>query len=576
MLIIPPVKPTHTTGLFGRLLRNPAFYLFLFLVPGLLLPGLFLFQNRELRLEAQTKALLSQELSGIRAELENRILSTIFTAESINAILTLNPRITQEEFSLVISPFFEERPYLRNIFLAPDLVIQYVYPFQDNQQVIGVDYRNLPDQYPSVVLARNLNQTVIAGPLELLQGGRALIARVPIFLDQSVEPTIGNENSRNQEERPIHPRGGRWFWGVASLVINIEALFMDLGLGEHHGRFLISLRGTDGTGRDGPVFYGDPAVFDQEPVTTDVFLTLGSWQIGAVAQEGFRPEEPFLELFYVPIALALLIFAFILILLVEKLHQARELALEASRAKSNFLAAVSHEIRTPLNGIMGFLSILEQGQLPEEEQQYIKAMGVSSQKLFHMVNDILDFAQIESGKQALDIQNADLREVINHLVLNVDIQAREKSLELEHHIDPESPRFLLFDPIRLEQVLANLLTNAIKFTHQGKIHLNVDLIYTEHHGNGTSQWRVRFGVKDTGIGIAPEAQEQIFEPFYQVDGGNSRKYQGIGLGLSLCASFIKAMNSKLEVVSVPGEGSEFLFELLLESAPEPIPVDQII
>jgi signal transduction histidine kinase len=568
LLIIPTVKPKHSTSLHSRLFRNPAFYLFIFLVPGLLVPGLFLFENRELRIEAQSKALLSQELAGIRAELENRILSTIFTAESINAVLTLNPQLTQDDFSLVISPFFRERPYLRNIVLAPDLVIQYVYPFQENQQIIGVDYRDLPDQYPSVALARNLNQTVIAGPLELLQGGKALIARVPIFLDQSVQTTTRIEHTRNQETIAIHPRGGRWFWGIASLVIDLEALFVDLGIGKHHDRFQISIRGTDGTGRDGPVFFGDPLVFDQEPVTTDVFLTLGSWQIGAIAHDGFQPEEPFLELLYVPVALALLIFAFILILLIEKLHQARELALEASKAKSNFLAAVSHEIRTPLNGIMGFLSLMEQSQLPEEEQQYVKAMEVSSKKLLYLVNDILDFAQIESGKQALDIHKADLREVIDHLLMNITIQAREKELELDHHIDPEIPRFMLFDPLRLEQVLANLLTNAIKFTHQGRVQLNIQLINSEHRGNGTSQCLVRFSVQDTGIGIAPEAQEQIFDPFYQVDGGNSRKYQGIGLGLSLCASFIKAMNSKLQLVSTPGEGSVFFFELLLDSVPE--------
>lgn len=543
----------------------------MFLIPGLLVPGLFLFQNRALRLEAQTREILSQELSGIRAELENRILSTIFTAESINAVLTLNPQLTQDQFSLVISPFFNERPYLRNIVLAPNLIIQYVYPLEQNQGILGIDYRNLPDQYPSVALARDLNQTVIAGPLEILQGGKAIIARVPIFLDPSI-PSSHNltiPTGTTEPKQSIHPRGGRWFWGIASLVINFEALLEDLGIEANGDRYKISIRGTDGTGGDGPVFFGDPGVFDQEPVVTTVFLTLGSWQLGAVAQEGFRPDEPFFELFYLPVALALLLFSFILILLIEKLHQARELALEASLAKSNFLAAVSHEIRTPLNGIMGFLSILEQSTLPEEEQQYVKAMGVSSQKLFHMVNDILDFAQIESGKQAIDLQTTDLRELVHHLLMTMAIQSKEKGLELEHHLDQDIPRYLLLDAQRLEQVLANLLTNGIKFTQEGKVRLMINLIHSEHRSNGTSQWLLRFGVQDTGIGIAPEAHGQIFEPFYQVDGGNSRKYQGIGLGLSLCASFIKAMNSKLQVQSVPGEGSEFFFELLVESAPEP-------
>ncbi|WP_448519893.1 PAS domain-containing protein [Rhodoflexus sp.] len=242
-----------------------------------------------------------------------------------------------------------------------------------------------------------------------------------------------------------------------------------------------------------------------------------------------------------------------------QLEESRQRAEEANRAKSQFLANMSHEIRTPLNSVIGFSELLMRTCMSETQQQYIKAIHQSGNTLLNLVNDILDLSKIEAGKMELVSEKTDLYKLSSHVTEILRFKTNEKHLELLLRIAPQTPRYVWIDVVRIKQVLINLLGNAIKFTHQGEIEL---LIRPVGHVQENSQW-LEFSVRDTGIGIPPERQKQIFEAFAQADASTTRQYGGTGLGLTISNQLLALMGSKLHLESKVNEGSRFYFRLKL-------------
>jgi PAS domain S-box-containing protein len=230
----------------------------------------------------------------------------------------------------------------------------------------------------------------------------------------------------------------------------------------------------------------------------------------------------------------------------------------ASRAKSEFVATMSHEIRTPLNGVIGLSSLLAGTPLSPQQQEYVAAIQASGAALLGLINDILDLSKIEAGRLTLEVQPIDLRQLVGEVVGLFATEARAKGLELSAAVDPAVPAALEGDVGRLRQVLLNLLGNAIKFTAQGEVVLAVSLV--EESSAGVL---VRVAVRDTGIGIVPEVQARLFEPFVQADGSTTRRYGGTGLGLAIVKRLVEAMGGQIGVESTPGQGSTFWFTVLL-------------
>ncbi|MCH8525263.1 MAG: CHASE domain-containing protein, partial [Balneolales bacterium] len=665
-------------------IKSLGFVLFVTLVVIFISIGALLVRFETQKQEQIQRDQTMETLYTLRASLSSRIYMNIYRIPAVNSIIAMNTELTQEDFTRAIKVQFTEEHDFRNIAIARDMIVQFVYPLEGNETVVGLDYTTIPDQIESVEKAIQQNELVIAGPVALVQGGEGIIARNPIYVSN---PVTGEDI----------------FWGLSSSVLYADSLFNAAGIVPEVDGLLIAIRGKDALGPDGDVFMGDPSVFESSPLQQNIELPYGSWQIAAVPAGGWLAETifftPLLWAYYIGVVILLGFTALVIRLTItrqdaitalldaenrlqktayeltenipvgtytmvqppegglgkfaflsrrfleltglrredalvdpmkafacshpddfddwialnaesfaekkafygetriivngeirwvkaesrprslpdgstvwegvltditdqkqleEQLIQEKENAEAANVAKSQFLANMSHEIRTPLNGLIGFTDLLKNTPLSAVQQQYVNNAHVSGHTLLSVISDILDFSKIEAGKLELESRKTNLPELLEDSIDVVRFHAEKKGLELLLYIGDTVPELVYTDSVRLKQVLANLLGNAVKFTERGEVELSVDGELLDENVA-----RLRFTVRDTGIGITEAQRDRLFNAFSQADTSTTRRFGGTGLGLAISEMIVNKMGGKIDFTSRPGVETTFFFTLTL-------------
>lgn len=485
----------------------------------------------------------------IATYLEKEISYNLYLIQGLKSyIVSMNGRIDPNITKKVLEFSYKETRNARLIAIAPNDIIKYVYPLRRNEKILGMDYKTIPNQWASIEKSIQSRKPFLSDPFELIQGGMGIIYRIPIFL------TNGS------------------YWGVMSIVTDVDKLLNEKILSgfvqEGYDLYIIS---------NNKILLGDKSKSLDWDNLVSVSLATSDIKIAINRNSKISIREDKLSIILIRIfgwgfnilSCALLLNFYHENKLRKKMQQelikAKELAESANIAKSHFLANMSHEIRTPLNAVLGFTQIMQESAKTIEDIDYLKKISDAGKYLLYILNDILDFSQIEANQVTLNLASEKITDAIEETNMILNFQAGKKQIDYITSIDPTlKEKYFMLDSIRLRQILLNVIGNAIKYTDNGKVEFECRIL-TETESTD----HVYFSVKDTGIGITEKEIGQIFNIFYRGNSNKTKNFQGTGLGLVISKRLVELMGGKIFVSSVHNQGSHFYFTLPLEKAPIP-------
>ena len=484
---------------------------------------------------------VNSTINRVEIKLESYIEKVGFLKKTIEAGIDLDDAY----FESVASRLYGDDPAVKTIELAPNGIIQNVYPFKENQKAIGMDMLTEHERKEAATLAKDTRKYTLEGPYDLKQGGKGALLYDPIYVNEE-------------------------FWGFSILVIDWDAFLDEIHLSDlKKASYDFVIWKTDRSTKKKIVIAQSSKNIDSNTLLIKCKLPNNKWNFEIVPKQGWINTYVIRSLVIASVLIDFLVTAAIAQFEIrhrKDLEYASQIewqakkAQEASAAKSRFLFSMSHDIRTPMNAIMGYTELMEKNiGNSEKEKDYLSKIHSSSKFLLDLINSILEMARIESGKETLNIKACNIFDVLDSLNSVFEKLAYEKGLEYQCTTKIQHP-YIYCDPIKLEEILLNIIGNSIKYTDEGMV-----LIQIEEGESGQFQCMIQ----DTGIGMSEAYLPHAFEDFSREKSGTQTSVKGTGLGLAIVKSLVELMNGTIEISSQVNQGTttrmKFHFEIAKES-----------
>lgn len=507
------------------------------------------------RMKTAARSKVQRELSDLRSRLESNLSVNVQLTWGLPGLFRLLPNLTQEEFELAVSPLFERPTQIRHIAVAPDMVINLIYPLEGNEKAIGLDYRKSKQQFAAADRARRVGDLVLAGPVDLVQGGKGFVSRFPVF-EQTAE-------------------GPDRFWGLIATVIDADKFYEQSGLLDKDLGLEVAIRGKDGTGRYGEHFFGSHTVFENDPVSIEIQVPQGTWLIGAVPKGGWTTQSQSLWIQRGFFLMAALLIVTPLILLArtralltqvairrqwaeQERHKIEQKMLHSQKLESLGVLAggIAHDFNNILTAIIGFTQLLSyKTTIDDESKEFLESIDSAAEQAAALCQQLLSY----SGKGQFDVKPVDMSEMIRETeaLLRVSIP---KLTQVELGLADNIP-LIEADEAQLRQVLMNLISNAIDSigNQKGRVtietgltQLSQDDLIENLAGNKCAPGEFVFArISDTGCGMDSQTLEKVFDPFF------TTKSSGRGLGMAAVLGVVRSHQGAIFCESVPGKGTTF-------------------
>ena len=484
---------------------------------------------------------VNSTISRVEIKLESYIEKVGFLKKTIEAGIDLDDAY----FESVASRLYGDDPAVKTIELAPNGIIQNVYPFKENQKAIGMDMLTEHERKEAATLAKDTRKYTLEGSYDLKQGGKGALLYDPIYVNEE-------------------------FWGFSILVIDWDAFLTEIHLDElEKASYDFVIWKKDRVTKEKIIISKSSENIGSNTLLVKCALPNNNWNFEIIPKNGWINKYEMMSLVVASIMIDFLVTAAIAQLEIRhkkdleyasQIEKQAQEAKEANEAKSRFLFSMSHDIRTPMNAIMGYTELMEKniGNV-EKEKDYLSKIHSSSTFLLDLINSILEMARIESGKETLNINVCNIYDIIESLNSVFEKIAHEKGLEYQCTTNIQHP-YIYCDSIKLEEILLNIVGNSVKYTKKGMV-----LIHAEEGESGQFQCIIQ----DTGIGMSEEYLPHAFEDFSREKSGAQTKVKGTGLGLAIVKSLVELMNGTIEISSQVNQGTttriKFQFEIASEN-----------